>query len=75
MSEFKCMTTRMTVIPDGDVLFHEMATHISITDEGGGEYVEVHQPHGSEPGEIKLTVEEWPAIKEAIDKMIKMCRF
>jgi hypothetical protein len=36
-------TTSITVLPEGHPTFSEMATTVSITDEDGGEYVEVKQ--------------------------------
>ena len=67
--------TQLTVLPEGEPIFSEMATHISIEDEASGEYVKVTQ-YGdrAERGEININPEEWPAIRDAIDDMIFECR-
>lgn len=72
MLEFEPRVTQVTVLPVNAPIFQEMATRISITDEGAGEYVCVEQS-GSQ-GEIKITAEEWPEIKKQIDSMISTCR-
>lgn len=71
MSEFETRVTQVTVAPANAPVFHDMATQISIIDEGAGEYVSVEQ---SEGGGIKITAEEWPEIQEQIDSMIERCR-
>lgn len=63
----------LTVIPDGEPLFSEMATVVSLTDEGGGAIVEVCQSAISDLGKIAIEPNEWPFIRDAIDKMITAC--
>lgn len=70
--KYETRTTRITVAPEGEPTFSEMATHIEIDDEAAGEFVSVTQPGGA--GGIKICPQEWPAIREAIDKMIGECR-
>ena len=65
-------TTEVTVLPDTEPLFSESATTVKIVDEASGEFVEVQQSAGS--GCIAINPEEWPALREAIDKMISECR-
>ena len=67
--------TQISVAPEGDPIFSEMATHISIEDEACGEYVRVVQ-YGdkAEKGEININPEEWPAIRDAINTMVVSCR-
>jgi hypothetical protein len=71
---YETRTTKITVLPKGESLFHEGATEITIVDEAAGEYLEVSQCSDSHEGKIKIDSCEWPAIKAAIDKMIKECR-
>lgn len=66
--------TQITVAPEGEPIFSEAATHITIEDVAG-EFVKVKQicDH-SENGTIAINPEEWPAIRDAIDSMIAECR-
>lgn len=71
---YETRTTKVTVLFKGEPLFHESATEIEIVDEAAGEYLEVKQCSDSHEGKIKIDIYEWPALKAAIDKMIKECR-
>jgi len=67
-------TTSVTVLPEGEPLYSEMATEIKMTDdEGGWEFVEVVQSGRTDVGKICIAPEEWPAIRDAVDSMIKQC--
>lgn len=66
-------TIKWTIVGDKQPLFDELATDIEIVDEAGGEFVEVTQ-HLEGSGNIKIDLEEWPAIREAIDCAVKLCR-
>ncbi len=71
------MTTRTTqvfVLPEGQPLYAESATKIEITDEAAGEFVTIDQSGTSDFGKIAINPEEWPAIREVVDKMIAECR-
>lgn len=70
-STHELRVTQLTVGPVGSSLFNSGSTSITIFDEGGGEFVEVLQPveHG-----IRIEGAEWPELKEAIDRMINLCR-
>lgn len=67
-------TVAVIVGPEGADLFDERNTRIELEDDGAGEYVVVKQPEQVKPGHILIGPEEWPALCEAIDKMIKACR-
>ena len=62
--------TMLSLVPEGENLFHELASHISIADEAVGEFVIVRQ----EDGHIKIDPEEWPQLREAIEVMIRACK-
>lgn len=62
--------TRLHVMPEGEPLFSEQAYAVEIDDEGGGEFVVVRDREGK----IRLNAEEWPALCEAIGRMVKECR-
>lgn len=67
--------TKITVVDEGKEIFDESATTIEIIDEAAGEHVEVHQCHDfPKDGTITICPNEWPAIRDAIEKMISQCR-
>lgn len=68
----KTRITQLTVVPEGADLYDDRSTHIEIDDEGGGEFVKIVQPSGS--AEIRIDVDEWPAIRAAVNKLIKECK-
>lgn len=73
MSEYETRAIKIVVAPKGSPIFSELATTVEICDEAGGEFVEVAQ---SQPGCGKILIEaaEWPAIRDAIEKMLANCR-
>lgn len=62
--------TRLHVLPEGEPLFDERGFRVEIDDEGGGEFVVIKDSEGK----IRLSAEEWPALRRAIDRMVKECR-
>ena len=64
---------KWTVVREKESLFDELATDIEIVDEAAGEFVEVTQ-HTEESGKVQIDPKEWPAIREAIDCAVKLCR-
>ena len=73
MKDIITRVTELIVIQDGDAIFNESATIIKIEDLAGGEFVRVRQPCETEPG-ISIDPTHWPAIRDAIDKLIQDCR-
>jgi hypothetical protein len=71
MNKYTTRTTQITVLPQGDPIFSEMATHISIEDEGEGEFLVVEQEQN---GKIAITQEEWPELKGAIEVLLSLIR-
>lgn len=61
--------TKLTVVPPGEPIFCERATNIEIADEAAGEFLELTQP-GDDFGKIRFDVEEWPHIREAVERLI-----
>lgn len=53
-----------------------MATRVDIVDEAGGEFVKVSQNLGRTDGDgaIFVSPDEWPALRQAIDRMVVECR-
>lgn len=61
------------VHPRGEDKFSELATNIRIVDEGAGEYVEVEQSGRKDLGKIAIDKDEWPALRETIERAFKNC--
>jgi len=72
--KYETRVTALVVLPVGQPTFSEMATTVGIVDEAAGEFVEVAQCGRLDTGKIQLSPGEWPAIREAIDRMIAECR-
>lgn len=73
MSKFITRTTRLTVLPQGEPIFSEMATHIEIEDEAAGEFITISQCRDDTDKEQKICIdpEEWPAIKAAVESLMR----
>ena len=70
MRTFKTRVTRLTVVPDWEPIFSEMATHIEIFDEAGGEYIRITQFRDNNSEGVEIEPEEWAAIKNAVETLI-----
>ena len=70
----KPRVTRIVLVPDGEPLFSEMATTVEIEDEAGGEFVQVSQHGGPDLGMIQINLDEWPALRAAINRLVRECR-
>mgnify|MGYP000084761997 CR=1 FL=1 len=64
----------MAVLPDSEPLFSERCTDVMIVDEAGGEFIEVSQHGNGDLGKIQINPEEWPVLRETIDRMIGECK-
>ena len=59
------------VYPEGEPWFHELATEVSLEDEGGGYYLILTQcPDKPEPGEIRLDAEELDLVYAAAKQLL-----
>ena len=72
--EYEIRVRSLIVLKKGAAIFEDGATVVEIDDEAGGEFIVLRQPHEDERGEIRITAEEWPTIREAIDRIAKGCR-
>lgn len=70
--KYETRTMQIIIVPEGQDSFSEYATSITIVDEGGGEFLEIHQQR--EQDKIRVDKNEWPALRDAIEKMISECR-
>jgi hypothetical protein len=62
---------KIVVNKGGDPVFSERAITVEIVDEAAGEFVEVCQ--NCEP-KLAIDPDEWPALRSAINRMIRACR-
>jgi hypothetical protein len=67
---YETRTTKMIVGVKNQQIFDDSVTEIEIVDEAAGEFLEVSQ----EGGKLRFDPEEWPHVRDAIEKMFKMCR-
>ena len=59
------------VYPKGEPWFHELATEVSLEDEGGGYYVVLNQfPDDPKPGQVRLDPEELDAVYSAAKQLL-----
>ena len=65
---YETRTTKMIVGVKGEQIFCESITEVEIIDEAAGEFLEVSQ----EGGKLRFDAEEWPHVRDAIDKMFKL---
>ena len=72
--KYETRVTALVVLPVGQPTFSEMATTVEIADEAAGEFVEVKQRGRVDIGKIQINPEEWPSLREAIDRLIAECR-
>lgn len=69
--------SRITIVPEGDPLFSERATHVSIANEAAGEFVEIEQQVDSREAKyqtITIDPDEWPIFRDTIERMLKDIR-
>ncbi len=70
--EYITRITRLTVLPKGEPIYGECATHIEIINNGAGESLKITQAGGHIDLGKSLAFEpaEWPEIKTAVDQML-----
>ena len=70
--EYETRTIKVLVGVKGEPSYNELGFVIEITDEGGGEFVEVSPT--TEPGKIRIDSASWPALRDAIERLLGECR-
>ena len=74
MTEYEMTTLSVIVKPKGEPIFSKRATIIEMTDEGAGPFITLRQINDEiKRGEIKIDLEEWPTVQEAIGLMLIEC--
>lgn len=71
---YETRVTRLTVVPQGEPIYGELATHVEIVDEAAGEFVEISKTTLVGREVVGIDPVEWPALRDAIQKMISECR-
>ena len=71
MNDHETRTLSIIVLPEGEAVFSEMATTITIVDDAGGEFVVIEQSAIVDAGKIRIDPTEWTALKSAIDRMFR----
>ena len=68
-------TTQLTVAPEREPVFSELAFTVTLDDEAAGEFVVLRTNEvRNDNGAISINPEEWPELREAIDRMMQECR-
>ena len=67
---YETRTTKMIVGVKGEQIFDDSVTEIEIVDEAAGEFLEISQ----DDQKLRFDAEEWPHVRDAIEKMFKLCR-
>jgi hypothetical protein len=67
----KQKVTQITLFPDGEPISSQLGYAINLCDDNGI-YLEVTDKHDSYDT-ICIHPEDWPALREAINKMVKNC--
>ena len=70
----KTNITALVVRPVTEPIYSERATTVQIVDEAAGAYVEVEQSGRSDIGKIAIEDEEWPALRAAINRMVRIAK-
>jgi hypothetical protein len=65
--------TQITIVPEGEPIFCEYGHTVRIEDEAAGEFI-VIEDHNQEYGRIGFNPEDWPALRRAINRMVKNCK-
>lgn len=68
---FTARLTQITVAAKGKSVIDDTATRITIEDEAAGEMVSVEQC--GRGAKVLIAPEEWPFMRDAIDKLIAAC--
>ena len=69
MTEYETLLSSITVKPKGEPIYSEKATVIALDDECAGLFVAVSQ----DESRIGITVEEWPHIRDSIERLLELC--
>ena len=70
----ECRATQYSIGRTGEPIYADGATRIDIDDEAGGEFIVLTQSSLHQEARITIDPDEWPLVRKAIDKLVKVCR-
>ena len=70
---YRTITTQRRVIPAGKTFDDEGVIIIFMDAEGGGAFVTIRQEEDLNTNEIRIDPGEWPAVRAAINRMVREC--
>ena len=70
---YRTILGQLLVVPDGKAMGDEGVTIIGMDNEGGGAFVTVRQEGQLNANEIRIDPDEWPAVRAAINRMVREC--
>jgi len=70
----KVVVGSLIVLPPGADVNDERATFVKLAEEGGGPFVEIEQHGRDETMTIRVDSEEWPALRSAINRMVRVAK-
>ena len=70
---YRTILGQLRVVPGGKNWDDEGVTIISMDTEGGGAFVTVRQEEDLNTNEIRIDPGEWPAVRAAINRMVREC--
>ena len=70
---YRTITTQRRIIPAGKTMDDEGVTIIGMADEGGGAFVTIRQEEDLNTNEIRIDPDEWPAVRAAVNRMVREC--
>jgi hypothetical protein len=71
---YETRTVSVMVLPEGEAIFCEHGTTIEVCDESAGEFVVVSQHATPGYGKVAFEQSNWPAVRDAIERMLGECR-
>ena len=70
---YRTIISQRRVIPSGKTFNDEGVTIIGMDDDGGGAFVTIRQEEQLNANEIRIDPDEWPAVRAAINRMVREC--
>lgn len=70
---YQTRVTRITITPQGEPMFSELATHIEVADEAAGEFIKITQlnAHGKDGQCVAINPgSEWAGVRAAVDRLM-----
>lgn len=71
---YEIQTHALIVKPKNEPIYSEQATIVRLDDDAAGPYVVVEQHGRNDIGKVAITNEEWPHIRDAINRMMVLCQ-